>query len=181
MPRSQALSECWPSPLINAAITPTPPSPLSFWQWTDVSLFLCRLLRNWGICTSLQKQEVEPVPVGVCMLCCVGGTFISASRHLNTPKILPLRRNCTPTYIIWKAENWNRQHGKTVDICNLQFSLHIWPTAVVRFSSVTNSSKVQAFHGIVLILPVPSASPASTGEYHQNSFHFFFSLHRPAW
>lgn len=30
-------------------------------------------------------------------------------------------------------------------------------------------------------LPGPSASPVWIGEYHRSSFHFFSSLHRPAW
>lgn len=166
---------------INKCSNHQPPSPLSCWQWTDVSLFLSILLRNWGIWTFLQQWESESVPLGDCILWCAGGTFISASRHLNTPKTLPLRRNCTPTYTSWNRENWNIELGKTVNLCSLQFSLHIWPTAMVRISSVTNCSKEQPFNGIVLTLPVPSASPALTGECHQNSFHFFFSSHRPAW
>jgi len=48
----------------------------------------------------LQKPEAEAVPVGVCMFWYAAGTFISAERHLNTHRILPLRRNSTPTYTI---------------------------------------------------------------------------------
>lgn len=162
----QSLADCWPS-------SPHPPV-----LWFLPAHFLSELLKNWGI---LQKLEAEAVPVGVCMFWYAAGTFISACRHLNTPKTLPLKRNGTPTYSIWNRTGTPSLVKLSIFVVYNSTLIYAWPIATVRISSVTNCSKVQPFNGIVVILPVPSASPASTEEYHQNSSHFFSSLHRPAW
>lgn len=83
---------------INKCSNHHPSSPLSFQQWTDASLLLSRLLRISGICTLLQKWGAESVLEEACTLWCTEATFGSAPMHLNIIKLLPLRRNYTPTH-----------------------------------------------------------------------------------
>lgn len=115
---------------------------------------------------------------------CTEATFISVSMHLNILKPLPLRRNYKPKhqftlFEIQGAGTDSLEKLSTFVVYNSAFlnSPLLWSGLVLQPKAARPSLLVAPG----LVLPVPSASPALTGEYHQNSFHFFFSLHRPAW
>lgn len=72
---------------------------------------------------------------------------LQASKHPQTSTSQEKLYTNTPIYTIWNIDSWNRQLGKIVSLCYLQLSLHIQPTAMVRISPVTKSSKAQPFNG----------------------------------
>lgn len=134
---------------INKCSNHHPSSPLSFQQWTDVSLLLSRLLRISGICTLLQKWGAVSAAGRLHTLVHWSHLHLSlhASKHHQSSTSEEKLYTNTSTYTIWNTESWNRQLGKIVNLCCLQLSLHIQPTALVRISPVTKSSKAQPFNG----------------------------------